>query len=58
MIPITHRPSGSMCSACISLYVKNCDGLPFSTMPVMKTDRDGVKVVKCSEFQRLKGGAA
>ena len=46
----THHPKGSMCAAC-KHKLRDCSKLPFSTMPVMLV-YDGVKVVKCKEFER------
>lgn len=30
----------------------DCSGLPFETMPVLHTYDDGVKVVKCTSYER------
>lgn len=46
---ITHRPKGSMCIACDAAH-KSCDRMAFSQMPVIATDSDGTKVVKCTAF--------
>lgn len=45
-----YRPSGTMCQGCVTALLQNCSGLPFHTMPVMKTDKDGTKVVRCTKF--------
>lgn len=51
---ITHRPSGSMCGVCKNL--KSRFACPYTTefkaMKPIKTDKDGVIVVKCEEFER------
>ena len=50
---MTHRPSGSMCQACMYCFTRNCSHLDFATMPTMKRDKDGVIVVKCAEFKKM-----
>lgn len=44
-----HRPSAGMCMAC-KFREANCSRLPFDTMPVMRKDKDGTPVVRCTEF--------
>ena len=49
---ITHRPKvRGFCNKCFN---KNtyCSNLDFTKMTVIKTDKDGVKVVKCTEFKK------
>ena len=48
---MTHRPSGSMCAAC-EFKARFCGDLPFHEMRKMKTDSDGMIVVKCDDFKR------
>lgn len=43
------RPSGSMCMACLHRE-SSCAHLPFSDMPVMRRDKDGTPVVRCTQF--------
>ena len=47
----THRPSGIMCHAC-SRRDENCAVFDFTRMQKIKADKDGVVVVRCSEFKR------
>ncbi|MFV0574803.1 MAG: hypothetical protein ACK5NC_05225 [Vibrio sp.] len=51
---VTHRPSGSMCFHCRFAYLPQyCPNEEeFKTMTPIKTDKDGVIVVKCKEFKR------
>jgi hypothetical protein len=51
MSDLTHRPSGSMCIACLH-NERDCSFLPFASMPLMKRDKDGMLVVQCTDFQR------
>jgi hypothetical protein len=51
MSNLTHRPSGSMCMACLH-NERDCSTLPFASMPLMKRDRDGGLVVQCTHFKR------
>lgn len=55
---ITHRPSGSMCQVCRKGKGMASLGCPlswqFEKMKQIKTDKDGVIVVKCEEFEREK----
>lgn len=57
---ITHRPSGSMCQVCWKRELsKELDWAcpshsDFTHMSKIKTDKDGVIVVKCEEFKREK----
>jgi hypothetical protein len=46
----THRPKGSMCIACEAAH-RSCDKMAFHLMPVIATDADGTKVVKCTAFR-------
>ena len=46
-----HRPSGLMCQVCARRDA-DCSKLDFAAMHRMKTDRDGVAVVKCNQFQK------
>ncbi len=48
-LPPRHRPSGSMCCACFHKD-RNCSNLAFESMRPMKTDADGVIVVRCDDF--------
>ena len=48
---MTHRPSDSMCAAC-KFKARFCGDLPFHEMRKMKTDSDGMVVVKCDDFKR------
>lgn len=45
------RPSGSMCAGCVH-RLRDCSALDFAQMKTIKSDRDGVRVVKCSDYQR------
>jgi hypothetical protein len=45
------RPSGGMCLACLH-GISDCSGLPFKDMPVMRRDKDGTPVVRCTSFVR------
>lgn len=47
----THIPKGSMCMAC-ARRAPECAKLPFHTMPVIKTYPDGIKAVRCAQFQK------
>ena len=47
----THRPSGIMCHAC-NRRDENCAVFDFTRMQKIKADKDGVVVVRCSEFKR------
>lgn len=47
----THRPSGIMCHAC-ERRNQNCAMFDFAKMQKIKTDKDGIVVVRCSEFKR------
>lgn len=49
---MTHRPSGTMCSACEYRRLPACGRLPFAEMPIMRRDKDGTAVVRCVEFKR------
>lgn len=49
--PESYRPSGSMCHVCARRDA-DCSKLDFASMQRMKTDRDGVTVVKCNQFQK------
>lgn len=49
----THQPKAGLCMACVKLR-HDCSGLPFATMPVLHTYDDGVKVVKCTSYERPK----
>lgn len=57
---ITHRPSGSMCQVCWKRELtKELDWachshFDFTCMKPIKTDKDGVIVVKCEEFKHEK----
>lgn len=53
---MNYRPSGSMCKVCMHCYTRNCSDLDFASMPAMRQDKDGVTVVRCVEFVKLKGG--
>ena len=45
------RPSGGMCLACQHKH-SSCGWLDFESMPVMRLDKDGERVVRCTEFER------
>lgn len=46
----THRPKGSMCTACTH-NSRDCSGLDFRSMPVMyREDKD--IIVRCTEFEQ------
>lgn len=49
------RPSGGMCLACLHKH-SDCSGLPFKDMAVMKRDKDGTPVVRCSNFVHQPAG--
>lgn len=49
---LTHRPKGTMCIACDSFNKKDCHLLDFTNMRQIGKDKDGVIVVRCSEFIR------
>ena len=52
---ITHRPKAiGFCDRCANKNA-DCSSLDFTKMQVIKTDKDGVKVVKCSQFERELG---
>lgn len=56
------RPSGAMCCACVHRHA-SCGWLDFEAMPTMRLDKDGRRVVRCTEFKHAaeaasKGGAA
>lgn len=44
------RPSGSMCAACLH-KASSCGWLEFDKMPTMRVDKDGERVVRCTEFK-------
>ena len=44
-----HRPSGRMCASCDKRF-NNCSNLDFSQMRIIRKDKDGSLVVKCSEY--------
>jgi len=44
------RPKGSMCMACEKVK-QDCSKFEFSKMPVIGTDKDGTKVVKCVHYE-------
>jgi hypothetical protein len=44
------RPSGGMCCACIHRHA-SCGWLDFEVMPTMRLDKDGRRVVRCTEFK-------
>lgn len=46
-----HQPKAGMCASCKNRD-NDCSNLPFSTMPIIKKYRDGVKQVRCTEYQR------
>jgi hypothetical protein len=48
--PPPPRPSGSMCLACVRRS-SDCSRLDFKAMPVMRKDKDGTPVVRCSYFR-------
>jgi len=47
---VNFRPKGSMCMACEKVK-QDCSKFEFSKMPVIGTDKDGVKVVKCVRYE-------
>lgn len=47
---LLYQPKGSMCAAC-KHKMRDCSKLPFADMPVI-LKHDGVKIVKCKEFER------
>jgi len=49
---LNYRPSGSMCAVC-KFKARFCGDLPFHRMRKMKTDSDGVVVVKCNDFKKV-----
>ena len=49
-LTVRFRPSGMMCQAC-ARSGDDCSRLDFASMRAMKTDRDGVTVVKCDKFE-------
>lgn len=46
-----YRPSGLMCYVCARRDA-DCSKLDFASMRRIKTDRDGVTVVKCNQFKK------
>lgn len=49
---VEYRPKGGMCFVCKNSY-SNCSKLPFSGMRILSEDKDGMKVVKCTSFERI-----
>lgn len=49
---VTHRPKGSMCIVCKHFNKKDCHLLNFTSMRKIGQDKDGVIVVRCSEFTK------
>lgn len=45
----TRQPKGSMCTSC-SKSSHDCSNLPFEQMPVIGQTSEGIKVVRCTEF--------
>lgn len=43
-----------MCANC-SHRQSNCSWRPFYSMPVIKRDPDGTRVVKCTGYESIKG---
>lgn len=50
-----HQPKVGMCANCKNA-LKDCSGLDFKRMPTIsrKPASDGVVIVKCIEFERVK----
>lgn len=46
-----YQPKGSMCAACQHAK-RDCSALPFGQMPVIKRYPDGVKAVRCQQFEK------
>lgn len=53
---MTYQPKGGMCATCRNIK-RDCSGLPFASMPVIKVYPDGTKAVKCKEWERKNGMA-
>lgn len=47
------QPKGSLCMACADSG-KDCSGKDFASMKPVKVYPDGVKAVKCIDFQHVK----
>ncbi len=45
-------PKGGICVSCKDRW-RDCRGLPFHTMRVIKRYPDGTKAVKCDQYQRM-----
>ena len=46
----SHQPKGGMCAGCVKLH-DDCSKLPFEEMKVIETLKNGVKIVRCSEYE-------
>lgn len=47
----THQPKGGLCANCVNAP-RSCDHLDFSSMKVVGVYPDGVKAVKCTDYER------
>lgn len=50
-VNISHQPKGGMCVRCEKCE-DDCSDLPFERMKVIETLTTGVKIVRCSEYER------
>ena len=51
----SHQPKGGMCVGCVKRH-DDCSNLPFEKMKVIETLKNGVKVVRCSEYENRTRG--
>lgn len=49
---MNHQPKGGMCVNCAQAN-KDCSSKDFASMKPIKTYPDGVKAVKCVDFERV-----
>ena len=47
-----HRPKGSMCQRCAHA-THDCSDLAFAKMPAIGKDRDGLVIVRCTEYKQI-----
>lgn len=45
----SHQPKGGMCQSC-KKWKNDCSNLQFETMPVINLASDGIKIVRCTEY--------
>lgn len=46
------HPKGGMCTTC-KYSRKMCKNLRFDKMPILKIQSDGIKIVKCTNWQKV-----